>query len=418
LPPDSSKPNLRKTASQIPEPPPDEPTPKRVSRKPPDFDDFEADFAAASKPRKRKQPTESPPEQLETEPPPDNPNPNQRPKRVSRKPPDFDDFEADFAAASKPRKRKQPTELPPEQLERETSPGERKPKPLVKKPADFNGFEADSAPPPKPAKRKQPTELPPAQVDSEPPTPKPKRASRKPAGSGTAADDFEAIPARPEPLPKSGSEPWSKRKASPDLPPDAPSDPFPFVPDLGSDDEYQAPTSKGSRKPAVAKPRKAKSSFAAIAKPPPAANPKPRKEKSSVAAIEKPAHSSARPRKEKSSVAAVEKPPPGAKPPKGTEKPPPKSRKGRDQAPKRPATRPRRVDDFVSDDEVPAADLVEIPRESGPVDDNLPLAQRRSKRVKVRPLKHWIGETVVYRYDEDGVYGFDSVHTPEPPKKK
>jgi hypothetical protein len=76
--------------------------------------------------------------------------------------------------------------------------------------------------------------------------------------------------------------------------------------------------------------------------------------------------------------------------------------------------------DFASDgDDVPVAELVEVPEEKPAGDDeDLPIAMRRTKRVKVKPLRFWIGEKIVYGYGDNGTRGFAHIQTPDSTRKK
>ena len=72
----------------------------------------------------------------------------------------------------------------------------------------------------------------------------------------------------------------------------------------------------------------------------------------------------------------------------------------------------RKYNWFSSDDDLSTDDIVSMPPESdGEHNDDLPIALRRTKRVRVKPLRFWRGEKIVYRLaDDDGLPCFGSVH--------
>ena len=75
-------------------------------------------------------------------------------------------------------------------------------------------------------------------------------------------------------------------------------------------------------------------------------------------------------------------------------------------------TRKPKFNWFSSGDELSTDDIVSIPSEpEGERDDDLPIALRRTRRVKVKPLRFWRGEKIVYKLaDDDGLPCFGSVH--------
>ena len=75
-------------------------------------------------------------------------------------------------------------------------------------------------------------------------------------------------------------------------------------------------------------------------------------------------------------------------------------------------TRKPKFNWFSSGDELSTDDIVSIPPEpEGDPDDDLPIALRRTRRVKVKPLRFWRGEKIVYKLaDDDGLPCFGSVH--------
>lgn len=62
------------------------------------------------------------------------------------------------------------------------------------------------------------------------------------------------------------------------------------------------------------------------------------------------------------------------------------------------------------DDSINEDDVVTVPdpvqRDDGA---DLPIAMRRTKRVKVKPLRFWLGERIIYRLGDGGLPGFESV---------
>ena len=76
--------------------------------------------------------------------------------------------------------------------------------------------------------------------------------------------------------------------------------------------------------------------------------------------------------------------------------------------------KPKRKYNWFSsdDDDLSTDDIVSMPPESdGEHNDDLPIALRRTKRVRVKPLRFWRGEKIVYRLaDDDGLPCFGSVH--------
>jgi hypothetical protein len=76
--------------------------------------------------------------------------------------------------------------------------------------------------------------------------------------------------------------------------------------------------------------------------------------------------------------------------------------------------------DLISDDDdVRFEEIVRMPDDPGPdPSDDLPMAQRRSKRIKVKPLRYWMGEKIVYATDGDGSRSFEFVQPVATPVRK
>ena len=63
-----------------------------------------------------------------------------------------------------------------------------------------------------------------------------------------------------------------------------------------------------------------------------------------------------------------------------------------------------------SDDDLPVSSLIEIPKEEPDVmNDDLPIALRRKRRIKVKPLKFWKGERIIYKLTDDGLPGINGI---------
>jgi hypothetical protein len=62
---------------------------------------------------------------------------------------------------------------------------------------------------------------------------------------------------------------------------------------------------------------------------------------------------------------------------------------------------------------------VHVPEEDPEPSSDPPISQRRSKRVKVKPLRFWLSENIVYGMDDDGSRSFGFVQQADgTPRKK
>jgi hypothetical protein len=73
----------------------------------------------------------------------------------------------------------------------------------------------------------------------------------------------------------------------------------------------------------------------------------------------------------------------------------------------------QKYDVISDDDEVPVEKIVNAPNVDSSISDELPIAQRRSKRIKVKPLRFWLGEKIVYGMGDDGSRSFECVKPAE-----
>lgn len=65
---------------------------------------------------------------------------------------------------------------------------------------------------------------------------------------------------------------------------------------------------------------------------------------------------------------------------------------------------------ILSDEDYSSSDVVMMPDEDEiPANNDLPLALRRSKRIRVKPLRYWLGEKINYKLNEDGVRAIGNV---------